>query len=515
MLDASKLKAPQQNGQVLVAPDPRACVAALAANAKALRAARTPMLDSTLAEWRRRTRENLVGTDAAAVIVIGHQPSFIHPGVWAKHVVAMRLAAAMDGVAMNLVVDSDVVRDAALLVPSVRQKRFALQRVRWTQTPHDAAYEQIPRQTEEQFTDFDKSVRQALGDRYEETQMPTFAAGFRRASEARDWVGQMLSARKAIDAKFGIAISDHRISSMAFLPLLADILLNADRFAACYNNALKWYRSAFRVRGRQRPIPDLHSEAGRLEVPFWIHRTNEPRRRLFVEETGDTLRLFAESESVGQVSAQALRRGEVEHTLGKLGDWRLRPRALTLTLWARLLLADLFIHGIGGAKYDRITDKIISDYYGLEPPQIACVSATLWVDLPGKQASVTTVREWRHRLRDLQCNPQRNLELDSELRSLAARREEAVNRALRLRDVDPNDRSARRAAFEAIRSANQALLAARPGALAERQASIDAALDELGQNRIAHSREYFFGLYSRSGLQQLLDALPDQHRFLV
>ena len=108
MLDVSRLKAPQQNGQVLVAPDPRACVAALKTNAKALRAARIPILDSTLAVWRRRTREDLIGTDASAVIVIGHQPSFIHPGVWAKHVVAMRLAAAVDGVAMNLVVDSDV-----------------------------------------------------------------------------------------------------------------------------------------------------------------------------------------------------------------------------------------------------------------------------------------------------------------------------------------------------------------------------------------------------------------------
>ena len=515
MLDVSRLKAPQENGRVLVAPDPRVCVAALTTNAKALRAARTRLLDSTVAAWRRRTREDLVGTDASAVIVIGHQPSFIHPGVWAKHVVAMRLAAAMDGVAMNLVVDSDVVRDAALLVPSVRQERIVLQRVRWTKSRHDAAYEQIPRQTAEQFTDFDQSVRQALGDRYENSQMPTFAAGFRRASEARDWVGQMLSARQAIDARFGIAISDHRISSMAFLPLLADILLNAERFAVCYNNALQWYRRTFRVRGRQRPIPDLHCDVERLEVPFWAYHANESRRRLFVEKTGDILRLFAERESVGQVSVQALRRGEVDDTLGKLGDWHLRPRALTLTLWARLLLADLFIHGIGGAKYDRITDKIITDYYGLEPPQIACVSATLWVDLPGKRASGTMVREWRHQLRDLQYNPQRNLDLDSELRSLAARREEAVTQASRLRTADPSDRSARRAAFEAIRGANQALLAARPGALAERQASIDAALDELGQDRIARSREYFFGLYSRSGLQQLLDALPDERRFRV
>ena len=46
----------------------------------------------------------------------------------------------------------------------------------------------------------------------------------------------------------------------------------------------------------------------------------------------------------------------------------LRPRALTLTLFARLCLGDFFIHGIGGGKYDEVTDAIIRDYFGVEPP---------------------------------------------------------------------------------------------------------------------------------------------------
>ena len=36
-----------------------------------------------------------------------------------------------------------------------------------------------------------------------------------------------------------------------------------------------------------------------------------------------------------------------------------------LTLWARLLLCDLFIHGIGGAQYDRVTDLIVENYFGV------------------------------------------------------------------------------------------------------------------------------------------------------
>ena len=55
----------------------------------------------------------------------------------------------------------------------------------------------------------------------------------------------------------------------------------------------------------------------------------------------------------------------------------IRPRALTLTLWARLLVCDFFVHGIGGAKYDRITDGIFRRYYRCEPPPYGCVTATL------------------------------------------------------------------------------------------------------------------------------------------
>ena len=49
-----------------------------------------------------------------------------------------------------------------------------------------------------------------------------------------------------------------------------------------------------------------------------------------------------------------------EHS-GKPDSRALRPRALTLTLFARLCVADFFIHGIGGGKYDEVTDRIIRE----------------------------------------------------------------------------------------------------------------------------------------------------------
>ena len=42
---------------------------------------------------------------------------------------------------------------------------------------------------------------------------------------------------------------------------------------------------------------------------------------------------------------------------------RLRPRALTTTMYLRLAMGDLFLHGIGGAKYDQLTDRIIEHFF--------------------------------------------------------------------------------------------------------------------------------------------------------
>ena len=53
---------------------------------------------------------------------------------------------------------------------------------------------------------------------------------------------------------------------------------------------------------------------------------------------------------------------------------RLRPRALVTTMYARLMLADLFLHGIGGAKYDQLTDLIIRQFFDVQPPRGAAVT---------------------------------------------------------------------------------------------------------------------------------------------
>ena len=51
---------------------------------------------------------------------------------------------------------------------------------------------------------------------------------------------------------------------------------------------------------------------------------------------------------------------------------KVRSRALTTTLFARLLLADLFLHGIGGGKYDELTDELMRRFFGCRAAGFPC-----------------------------------------------------------------------------------------------------------------------------------------------
>jgi hypothetical protein len=356
----------------------------------------------------------------------------------------------------------------------------------------------------------EQEVTQAMGSRFTGSQMPAFFRSLEGDDPRGDGVDQVTSARQAVEAQFGVSLREHRVRDLWCSPLLADMLLNADRFAASYNRALLDYRRMNQVRSPQRPIPDLLQTEDRTEVPVWVFREGEPRRRLFVKSSGGRLYLLGEEQEIGRLDAAEKDLCEAVAEFATQGPkWRLRPRALALTIWARLLLADLFIHGIGGAKYDRISDAIIRDYYRVTPPTFVCASATLHLGLPIENGTDRELGELRRLTRDLRFNlPRLESGGDGGWGRLVAEREQAVRESTELRDKTPGDRQARRRTFERIRQHNQALLEAQDDLRIDVQRRLVEAKAGLRRSSLARSREYFFALYDRRRLEQLLDALP-------
>src|SRR5262249_43978980 len=88
---------------------------------------------------------------------------------------------------------------------------------------------------------------------------------------------------------------------------------------------------------------------------------------------------------------------------------KIRSRALITTMFIRLTLADLFIHGIGGAKYDEVTDLICQRFFGSLPPAFAAMSGTLRLPIQRPRDASPAARQLRDELRDLPYHPERKL----------------------------------------------------------------------------------------------------------
>ncbi len=487
----------------------------------------------------RRTRQIALGgkpapeiTDGGGgppVIGNGHQPNFHHPGVWAKQVVAARAAAELGGSARLWVVDSDAPRPPALSWPRVRPAGLEVESLGWP--PAAGTFEDLGGPRSAGWGEFAARLA-GLVTQWPGTPLGAFvdaltsAAGLvstppHRPDAPADYVDCWIAAMRAVEPLLGVPPTRfERVSRLESGPLAAcwerfaaHCLDEAERLAADYNAALADYRRRRRIRGTQHPIPDLQSDASRIEAPFWLIGADGLRRRLWVSRgrRGKKTVLFAYDQRVAelppldQVAAGAGFRAA-------LGAWRLRPRALMLTTFARLFACDLFLHGVGGAKYDRIADGFIRAFFRVEPPAYACVTATLRLPLPRRPAGPGDLLAARRAERDLAFNPQRYLgpRTDEEaVRALLREREEAAAQSQRLRDVRRFDRAARREAFERIRRANTSLADAARRA-SDPAARLAALRRELSENRLADSREWFFGLHSVERLRALCDALPQR-----
>lgn len=514
MLDYRQLVAPRRHGEVLVVPDARSCAEFARENSARLNASQLQIAGFPLGELRSRTRARYVPETNKPVIVVGHQPDFIHPGVWAKNVFVARMAVALRGFAVNLVVDSDAPKRLSLRIPCSQDSRLAVREVRFGEVRPGCAFEQIQAISAAEREVTSAEVVQLLGERFADSLMPRFLEGLAE-SRPDDWVSQTTAGRRRVESQFGIALGDVRIRDAWWSPLAVHLLLDASGFARAYNVSIADYRTENGVRSPNRPIPDLVIEADRIELPFWFYFADKPRSRVFAAADQEHVTLCAQSEPIVTLSCKQIATSDdVVDLVRRECGWLLRPRALITTIWARLFLADLFVHGIGGAKYDRISDSIIAKYFGLSAPEIACVTATLYLDPNCSSKESTTSLE--QEFRDAIWNPQRHLSSlpSSELAALLEQRTAAVQKSEGLAHSDPADRAGRRAAFQSIRRLSDQIHTLHPDLLDGLRNRLERSRWEMLNQRIACDREYFFALHAREHLERLLAALPESSDFV-
>ena len=275
-------------------------------------------------------------------------------------------------------------------------------------------------------------------------------------------------------------------------------------------------------------IADLAVEGEWLEAPFWIWSQANPRRkRLFVKRNGDELLLTDRQDINARLTLTE--QGDAGRAVEQLAELarsgvKIRSRALVTTLWARLVLSDLFIHGIGGGNYDLVTDRIIERFFHRMPPGFMILSATLFLPInhsprqtnlrsvPGEgqgeggdMAADPATIDWQ--LRELTYHPERYIDgvfeqsqdKPAEVRSLVESKRQWIE--------TPQTPENARTRCRAIRGVNESLQPYMENLRRQLHDDREKAAKQEQAKRILSWREYGFCLYPEETLRDFMDKM--------
>ncbi|HYH64481.1 MAG TPA: hypothetical protein VD866_07265 [Urbifossiella sp.] len=477
-----RFRAPVGNGEVLADPPFAEVPRLVAENRRRLDRADVRIGGLPLRELRALARREVLGgfrsPDDGPLLLAGHQPELSHPGVWVKHFALNGLARKLGGNPVNLIVDTDTLKNPALHFPTFQDhdpRSVHSTSVPFDRTDGEWPYEDRTVRDRPYFTTFAERAAPLWANWGYEPLLPGVWSQVVR-QEWEPMIGARFgSTRRDYERYWGCANHELHVSRLsqtdAFRVFASHILSDLPRFREVYNAAIRAYRRANRISSANHPAPELAEG----EAPFWV-RTGADGRRARATAASDPTQL--------------------------------RPRALTLTLFARVCLGDFFIHGIGGGKYDEVTDAIIRDYFGLEPPAYQVLSATLHLPLPGPPTTADDVDRQARLVRDLNWNPHRHLTAENarrpEVAALVAEHEV-------LRRVEPphGAHARRRGWFRALRTVTEQL---RPfvGELVPRaEAELERMRAEAAANAVLRRRDYSWVLYPEETLRPFLQRFLD------
>ena len=435
-IDWGQIKAPAEDNQALIVPSRSLWLDSLyaahqASNAHSSSIASPP---SWLATLRDRTRREIaqaalayvrsyipdfspLGTEPFGVsavqseedtadriaqvrwIVGGHQPEAFHPGVWFKNFYLDSIAKELrdndaPATSLHVIIDHDLAKATSIRVP-VREgegaSKFSAETIPLPLQPstdrsllkpwHFHSIDPV------ELDAFEEKVQRSLETLgIERPIVVPFCDYLRERSEGQNAAIAFSQARHRIEVQAGVCNLEIPMSSIcetsSWVEFVVYCIEHADALHETYNACLADYRREYNVHNAGQPVPSLQRESDWVELPFWLYRQSDSTRsRLWIRKThaGYVLGSGGTSEQLNWT----LRCESTDSPLGEcIEEWIgqdvcIRPRALMTTLFLRVFVAEGFVHGIGGGLYDRLTDRLIERFLGVEAPSYAIATATL------------------------------------------------------------------------------------------------------------------------------------------
>jgi len=444
------------------------------------------------------------------VYMTGHQPELFHPGVWFKNAVLHHAAVIGRGVAIHLVVDNDTLKSSSVRILTGDSECPQIMNVPIDGGPSGIPYEDRLIHDWDGFQSFGKRVKEYIGGMVPDPLIDEFWPLVQNRARMTGRLGDAIAqGRHLWEERWGwntLEIPQSVVCEQdSFLRLVLHLWVESHRFQQIHNQAVLAYRRWHRLRSRSHPFPELQQVDRWYETPFWTWTIEEPvRRRIFVRHGKNVL----------EVTDGGNCKREIPHRdfdlFQTFVNWwrdeaekgrRIRSRAVITTLWARLCLSDLFIHGIGGAKYDGVTDEIIRRFFHCEPPPFCTATATLRLPVACSKVDAVDISRLRQLIRETEFHPERFIDLE---RLPPSRREDAENVIRQkwewIRQLNPSDSPRQR--FLAIRECNKALQEFVTEDRRELERLLQVMSARLRTKQILSSRDWPFCIYSLDQLDR-------------
>ncbi|UCC94549.1 MAG: hypothetical protein JSW40_06985 [Candidatus Omnitrophota bacterium] len=282
---------------------------------------------------------------ADKTICTAHQPYFFNPGVSVKFLFLNALAPNNKKI---LFLDTDRVH-ISVLVPHEAGSSYPIEFIRSEKILCDC-----PAPSKETCETFFSSLKSTI-----KKNIPSYASGINKniglfqellLSKKYTYLKEMLAESflsfYGMQKEYGFVSS--LVRSKEFEDFFARIWSDDTAYRDVFNNALDEYRKEYRFRYKNFPFPKL--EDG--ELPFWVIKSQQ-RYRCFKKDISNT-------------------------DVRNIGVF---PRASTLTIFLRLYACDIFLHGIGGANYEWVGDRVVERFFKKDPPLWGVVSGTFLVGM--------------------------------------------------------------------------------------------------------------------------------------
>ena len=395
------------------------------------------------------------------VVMSGHQAYFWHPGIVAKWFAVEAIAADAGGIPAWVVVDHDTDDPLTIEYPANSADRgIHRSSWRWGVSSGSPPCAQPPAHEIAPIPSDAISIPEGAFNRAREAIV--------KGAKSDSLAGQVASATATL-----LAGRDMRLlfaSGLGELPAFrawaAEMARDPESCVRAYNHAVHAHPGS-----GMRPL-SVDEVNDRWELPLWRLVSGKERQRVFAED---------------------LQNGDLDG---------LAPRALLLTAFLRAYACDLFIHGIGGGVYDRVTEAWFSQWKpGVTLAPTMVVSATLHLELTRGLQSARTVSEAVWQAHHALHNPSQVGDQEGQ---------QAKQRLVSMLASHPRRSRERREAFAALHTFLDQHRVSAADAMKELTAQVGRARSAEQAAELSRARDWAFFLYpqeSLAGLRRRIAAL--------